>query len=130
VASTSVTGDISGWTLPASLVNFYVHSTSVSGAPDCSGAVRLQIYHYYNCGLNQATVDAILWSLYQATLSRTATGGEINLGGTNAAPSGTFQAASACPVSAATDGKEVAWELLNDDCGDGFNVWATVTITS
>ena len=31
VYSTSVSGDISAWVLPASLVNFYVYSTSVSG---------------------------------------------------------------------------------------------------
>jgi len=77
-------------------------------------------------------MDAILWGLYQAALSRTATGGTINVGGTNAAPSGTFQAASACPVSVATDGKEVAHELINDGCDAiaAGETWTTVTITA
>ena len=37
VYNTGVSGDISGWVLPATLVNFYVNSTSVSG--DISGWV-------------------------------------------------------------------------------------------
>jgi hypothetical protein len=61
---------------------------------------------------------------------RTGSGGSVDIGGSNAAPSGTFQAASACPVTAATDGKEVAYELLNDSCGVGFNKWTTVTVTA
>ena len=81
--------------------------------------------------LTQAQVDAILWDLYQAAkVPRTATGGTINVGGTNAAPSGTFQAASACPVTSSTDGKEIAHELLNDTCAVGFHKWTTVTITA
>jgi len=80
----------------------------------------------------QAQVEAVLWGVYQASRDgpRTASGGTINVGGSNAAPSGTFQAASACPVSVATDGKEVAYELLNDSCAAGFNVWSTVTFTT
>ncbi len=82
-------------------------------------------------GLDQPAVDSILWSLYQAAITpRTETGGTINLGGTNAAPSGTFQAAASCPVTEDTDGAEIAHELLNDGCGEGFNKWATVTITA
>ena len=81
--------------------------------------------------LSQSDVDTALWSLYQATTApRTASGGTINVGGSNAAPSGTFQAGSACPVTVATDGKEIAYELLNDSCGVGFNKWSTVTITT
>ena len=79
--------------------------------------------------LLQAQVNAVLYGLYQATLVRTKTGGTINVGGTNAAPSGVFQAAAACPVDAATPGKEVAHELLNDGCGAiaAGETWATVT---
>ena len=81
-------------------------------------------------GLTQAKVDTILYSLYVASLSRTATNGTINVGGSNAAPSGTFQAAASCPVDTDTPGKEVAHELLNDTCAEGFNTWATVTFTA
>ena len=79
-------------------------------------------------GLLTAAVNAVLWELYQASIARTVTGGTINVGGTNQAPSGMFQAAAACPVSVATPGREVAHELLNDGCGAGFNRWTTVTI--
>lgn len=81
--------------------------------------------------LSQAQVNAILWDLYQAAkVPRTATGGTINLGGTNAAPSGTYQAAASCPVTSGTPGKEIAHELVNDGCGAGFNKWTTVTVTA
>ena len=81
-------------------------------------------------GLSQSVVDAILWELYQASAApRTVSGGTINVGGSNAAPSGTFQAVASPPVSAATPGKEIAYELLNDSLGL-FNNWATVTITA
>jgi len=81
-------------------------------------------------GLLQATVDAILYDIYAGFASRTASNGTINVGGSNAAPSGTYQAASACPVTDGTDGKEVAHELVNDGCGVSANHWATVTITN
>ena len=81
--------------------------------------------------LSQATVNAILWELYQAAATpRTVTGGTINVGGSNAAPSGTYQAPASCPVTVATPGKEVAHALLNDGCAVGFNKWTTVTVTA
>ena len=79
-------------------------------------------------GLPTGTVDAILWELYRAsTVPRTASGGTINISGSNAAPSGTYQAAASCPVTVATPGKEIAHELKNDGCAVGFNKWSTVT---
>jgi len=78
--------------------------------------------------LTQAQVNAILWGLYQAAIvPRTATGGTINVSGSNAAPSGTFQTPAACPVTVSTPGKEVAHALLNDGCAVGFSKWVTVT---
>jgi len=83
-----------------------------------------------NNSLLQAQVDEILYGMYCASIApRTAAGGTINVAGSNQAPSGVYQAAAACPVDAATPGKEVAHELLNDGCGVGFPVWATVTFT-
>lgn len=77
--------------------------------------------------LTQPQVDLILWEMYQ--ISRTATSGAAYIGGAgNAAPSGTFQACQSPPVSATTPGKEIAYELLNDSIGVGFNKWATVQI--
>ena len=81
-------------------------------------------------GLSQATVNAILYDIYAGFADRTGTGGTINVGGSNAAPSGTFQAAASCPVTDATPGKEVAWELLNDTCNVSAKHWTTVTVTA
>jgi hypothetical protein len=65
--------------------------------------------------------------LYQATKApRTVSAGSIYVGGSNADPSGTYQAASSCPVTGSTPGKEIAHELKNDGCGAGFNKWTTV----
>jgi len=110
----SITGGGAGWTLTAA---------------DFVGFVGCAIFRIQDNALIQAQANAVLWGLYQATLVRTATGGTINVGGTNAAPSGVFQAAAACPVDAATPGKEVAFELLNDSCGAiaAGETWATVT---
>ena len=108
------TGD-TGWTISAA---------------DFAGFTSCTSFQCYDNGLSTTQVDALLWGMYQASVApRTASSGTINVGGTNDAPSGTYQAAAACPVDATTDGKEVAHELLNDGCGEGFNVWATVDIT-
>jgi hypothetical protein len=69
--------------------------------------------------------------MYQATLARTVNGGTLNVGGSNAAPSGVYQPAAACPVTAATPGKEIAHELEFDGCGAiaAGETWTTVTFT-
>ena len=79
-----------------------------------------------------AQVNTVLWGLYRASTAReTMYNDEINVGGTNAAPSGTFQAAASCPVTVATPGKEIAHELLNDGChGIAMGrVWSSVIFT-
>ena len=131
-AGTFDSADVSAWR-PA---NFYLCSMpagySVTAGGGWANWITTTDFQVQSNGLLTATVDAILWELYQATLARTATGGTINVGGTNQAPSGVFQAASACPVSAATSGKEIAHELLNDGCDAiaAGKTWATVTITA
>jgi len=106
---------------------------TVTSAANFNGWLRPVEFRFDDLTLNQTQVDAILWGLYGAFAGKTSTGGTLNLGGSggtaNAAPSGTFQAASVCPVSVATDGKEVAYELLNDTCGVSTKHWATVTIS-
>jgi hypothetical protein len=125
--------DMAAWT-PTDwrLTSMPAGTTFTLAAASFAGFVRCTSFVANNNALSQAQVDAILWGLYQATLSRTVTGGTINVGGTNAAPSGTYQAVAACPVSAATPGKEVAHELLNDGCNAiaAGETWTTVTITA
>jgi hypothetical protein len=118
--------------LPASMRHLQLNNTqSLITGGGAATSRALATVRLENLGLDQPAVDSILYSLYLATITpRTASGGTINLGGTNAAPSGTYQAATSCPVTEDTDGAEIAWELLNDGCDVGFNKWSTVTITA
>jgi hypothetical protein len=76
--------------------------------------------------LLSAAVDTALASVWAAFAARTAAGGTFNIGGTNEAPGGTFQAANP-----PTTGKEYAYELLNDSQNvNPTKKWATVTITA
>ena len=127
-AGTFDSADVSAWR-PS---YFYLYSMPAGYAITAGGGFAdwstITYFLMQNNGLLAATVDAILWELYQAsTVPRTASGGTINISGSNAAPSGTYQAAASCPVTVATPGKEVAHELKNDGCAVGFNKWSTVT---
>jgi hypothetical protein len=124
--------DMASWTpTDFRLYSMPAGTYTINGA-DMAGWVSATVVRADGLGLLQSSVDAILWGLYQATLSRTVAGGTILVGGTNAAPSGTYQAAAACPVSVATPGKEVAHELQNDGCGAiaAGETWTTVTVTA
>ena len=116
--------------MPTGLTYLYLYNlaglTWTVGGAGATMPTGLTSLTYHN-SLTQAAVNAALWGFYQGTTTRTATGGTINVGGTNAAPSGTFQAPASCPVTVATPGKEVAHALLNDGCAVGFNKWTTVT---
>ena len=61
VNSTSVSGDISGWVLPANLVTFYVYSTSVSG--DISGWVLPASLAYFLVCSTSVSGDISGWVL-------------------------------------------------------------------
>ena len=70
-------------------------------------------------GMAQAAVDAILLSIYTRRMAFTDATPELLIGGTNAAPGGVYQYA-ATPST----GNEYRYALVNDDDGEGFNVWA------
>ena len=59
-------------------------------------------------GLNAATVDLILADLYAGGAGFTAAAPTLNIGGTNAAPSGVYQ-----DVVTPSTGMEYIWELVN-----------------
>jgi len=113
------------------LYNMPAGTLTVTAAANFNGWLRPVRLRFDNLTLNQTQVDAILTGLYGAFAGKTSTGGILNLGGSgatnNAAPSGTFQAPAVCSP---TDGKEIAYELLNDTCDISTKHWATVTITS
>ncbi|MCZ2078197.1 MAG: hypothetical protein LC130_24765, partial [Bryobacterales bacterium] len=77
----------------------------------------------YESSLSQPAVDAVLADLYSVFPARTKVGTIDLLGGGNAAPTGTLQAA--CPPTA---GKEYAYELVNDSCGVSSFHWTSVSI--
>ena len=121
--TTALSGNISGWTLPALMTVLYLHATTTSGTPDISGNTKMTAYWYQDCALTQANVNAILLSVYNRRMAFTFATPVLNVGGTNTAPSGLYQAG--CPPMT---GKEYAFELVNDSCLDGFIKWA-VTFT-
>ena len=103
-----------------------VGAVTVSAASDFAGWISTTTIRADNNGLLQAAVDAILSGCWSAFATRTATGGTINVGGTNAAPSGVLQAANP-----PTTGKEFAYELANDSQNvNPTKKWTTITITT
>lgn len=118
----SFSGDLSSWTLQAALAYLNLSSNGFSGDPDISSNTAMQDYRYENNVLSQADVNAVLLSIYNRRASFTDATPALNIGGSNLAPSGVYQAA--CPPGT---GKEYAYELVNDSCGDGFNKWTVTT---
>ena len=122
VSSTAVSGDISGWVLPASLQYFRVYSTAVSGAPIFTSAVALDDFRYQDCVLPAATSNTILARMYARRASFTALAPAANLGGTNEKPGGIYQ--DATPP---TTGLEYKYKLVVDPDAEGFKKWAITT---
>jgi hypothetical protein len=75
-------------------------------------------------GMTQSEVDTIIDDIYTNRANYTSATPSMNIGGTNAAPSGTYQY-SATPST----GKEKIYALVNDDDAEGFNKW-TITYTA
>ena len=112
---------------------FYLSNLPAAGVTADGGFTGWTTTNYLSlasAGLTQTTVNAVLWELYQATRLRAAVGALLDVGGANAAPSGVHQAATACPVSAGTPGKEIAHELKYDGCATGLKKWGTVTFAA
>ena len=81
-------------------------------------------YRYNSCSLSQSDVDDVLAGIYARRASFTDATPDLQIGGTNAAPSGTYQ-----DGDPPTTGKEYAYELENDPETEGFNVW-TIDFTA
>jgi hypothetical protein len=113
--------------------HFYLHTmatnfTFTHSAGGFTNFLATTVFQMQSMGMSTSTVDAVLWDLYRASKApRTGSAGSIDVGGSNSDPSGTYQAASSCPVTGSTPGKEIAYELKNDNCGAGFNKWTTVS---
>ena len=84
---------------------------------------QLELLDVGDNGLSTATVNSIIDEVFAARMVFEAAVKELNVGGTNGAPTGTVQAPSPCP--AANPGERV-WELAHDSCGDGHTLWMVV----
>jgi len=120
----AVSGDTSGWVLPWWTAILQFSDTNLSGTPDISGNTNMSNYAFHDCALTQANVDAILLSVYTERMTFVVAAPVLNVGGTNAAPSGIY-ADEDPPVT----GKGMAFELVTDPEAEGFNKWA-ITFTA
>jgi len=126
-AGTFDSADVSDWR-PAyfRLYSMPAGYTFVISAGGFAGWITTTNFQVQGNALSQAQVDQVLADFWTGFATRTATAGTINLGGSNAAPSGTLQAANP-----PTTGKEYAYCLVNDpDNVNPTKKWATVTITA
>lgn len=117
------TGDLSGVSWPAGLTSLYLSTNQFGGIVNISGCPAMRDFRYYTQTpvLNQATVDGVINNIWTARAGFTYASTIVcQIGGTNAAPTGTYQAN--CPTPAS--GKEQIYHLVNDPCTEGFKQWS------
>jgi len=73
-------------------------------------------------GLDATTIDLVLADLYAGRMGYTAAAPTAVMGGTNADPTGVYQA-----MVPPTTGMETKYELINDSASQGFKKWAITT---
>jgi len=121
----SFTGDLSGWSLPASLVNLYLYTNSFTwAAATGANSASLDDFLMQDNGLSSAHCDNLVEAIYNYRMSYTSGSPTLNMAGTNAAPGGTYQ-----DGDPPTTGKEYIYELVNDPEVEGFNPWV-ITYTA
>jgi len=125
IYNNNFSGDLSSWIIPSTLSKLFMESNSFTAAPTIPiGASALSSYRIHFNGLSQAAVDQICLGIYNNRANFTYATPALNIGGTNAAPSGIYQ--DATPP---TTGKEYIYKLVNDPDLEGFNKW-TITYTA
>ena len=119
--SSTLTGDVAD--LPSGMLALYLHSTSsaLTGGTGV-GAAGLRFLLLDSTGMNAAAVDALLEYFYTNRAGYTYTGHILNLGGSNADPTGVYQ--DATPP---TTGLEWKYKLVEDPDAEGFEVWTITT---
>jgi hypothetical protein len=112
-----ITGDLSD--VPAGVTILYAYvapsisPVGIQHLTDISN-IRIDSNNY-----STAVVDSVLLAMYNSRMGFTAAAPSLQIGGTNAAPSGTYQ--NADPP---TTGLEYVYKLVNDPDGDGHRKWA------
>ena len=118
-AVTVAAGEIGGLTSLNDLLLYNV--ANVATQVDYPATIRTI---QYENNLNAAALDSILAGIWADRMAFTYATPSLDIaGGGNGTPGGVYQAQ--CPP---TTGLEMAFELVNDSCGGGFNQW-TVTYT-
>ena len=117
--------DMAAWTGVQKLSCYFmpIGTVTIVAASNFTGMVAAQVIQFQGNALSQAQVDLILQGFWLSKALQTYTTPSLNVGGTNAAPSGTY--ASTCPP---TTGKAYAYELVNGVCSGAGPKW-TVTFT-
>ena len=105
------------WLFP-NVADFWIPFTQFSSF-SLSGLTAVSGVDAGDMGLTQAAVDAVLSQLYADRAAYTAPTPALNISGSNAPPSGTYQ--DATPP---TTGNEYRYKLVNDPDAEGFNIWA------
>jgi hypothetical protein len=118
--SSVITGALAD--LPSTMQQLYLYSTSsvITGgathAPYGITDIRL-----HSTSMSQANVNDVINRIYADRASFTYATPQLQIGGTNPDPSGTYQ-----NVCSPTTELEKVYELVNDQCGGNFNNW-TIT---
>jgi len=115
--------DMVAWTTTQYLRCFALPAGTVDVTGSFSTLVDLRDLQLQDNGLTEAQVDAVLTGIWSGKANYTYATPALNIGGTNAAPSGVYQ--SQCPP---TSGKEHAYDLVNGICTAAGPEW-TVTFT-
>jgi len=79
-----------------------------------------ELIYCQDLGLLQATVDAIIADVWVGRAGYTYATPELNVGGTNATPTGVYQDGYPLPLTAL----EAVHDLVNDDDAAGINTWS------
>jgi Leucine-rich repeat (LRR) protein len=116
--NTSVSGDIADIATLTSLTELYLYDTGVSQGT-IGTMTAITVCRVQDCGWTEAAVDALLADMYAERANFTDGTPELNIGGTNAAPSGTYQ-----DGDPPTTGLEYVYEVVNDPEAEGFNTWS------
>ena len=105
------------------LISMPTAGSSYTFAASCMRAwTALATLTMNDLGLDATTIDAVLADLYAGRMGYTAAAPTATMGGTNADPTGVYQA-----MVPPTTGMETKYELINDSAAQGFKKWAITT---
>lgn len=122
---------------PSTLQSLYLYGDTLIAPASIAHLTAIHDLRIYSMGWNQTGVNLVISSAWGARASYTYATPSMQIGGTNAAPSGTYAAPSEgtdwhedspghwVPLT----GKAMIYDLMNDVNGEGFNVW-TITYTA